>query len=130
MALSELWHSTGEALSVLFAGLLTGIAVTHLLAWPLYHSGRRSALLIGAASLPLGAFLFGIIASWVHFGLVQWPGVEYCFARDRFDPLQVGLDYATGASVSWLAVMSLPVAVVTTILLHRRLHGMGDFHGV
>jgi hypothetical protein len=127
MALSELWRSTGETISVLFAGMLTGIAVTLMLAWPLYRSGRWLAMAIGAASLPLGAFQFGIIASWVHFGLAQWPGVNYRFVRDRFDPLQVAHDYALGSFIPWFAIVLIPLAVVTTILLHRAVHGIDDF---
>lgn len=127
LTLSELWQSAGEAVSILFAGALTGVAVTLLLAWPLHQSGRSPAIAIGIASLPLGAFLFGVIASWVHYGLAQRSGVTYRFMRHRFDPLQVGQDYALFASLSWFAIVLIPLAVVTTILLHRAVHGIDDF---
>jgi hypothetical protein len=127
LTLSELWQSSGETTSILLAGALTGVAVTLLLAWPLHRASRWPAIALGVMSLPLGAFLFGVIASWVHYGLAHWLDVTYRFTRHRFDPLQVGEDYALFASLSWFAIALIPLAVATTILLHRAVHGIEDF---
>lgn len=127
LTLSELGNSAGETASVLFAGAITGVAVTLLLAWPLHRAGRWPAIALGVLSLPLGAFLFGVIASWVHYGVASWSGVAFRFVQYRFEPLQVGQDYALFASLSWFAIALIPLAVATTILLHRAVHGIEDF---
>ena len=126
LTLTELWQSDGETLSVLLAGVLTGIAVTLLLFWPLHLSSRWRTVAIGATSLPLGAFLFGIIALWIHFGLARWPGVTYQLVQNGFDPLQTGLGYALGSLTPLFAIVLIPLAVVTTVLQHRVMHGTDD----
>jgi hypothetical protein len=123
MALTELWRSPGEMASVLFAGVITGMAVTLLLAWPLLRSEHWTAAAIGAASLPLGAFLFGVIASCVHLGIAQVAGIPYRFVEHRFEALRVGQDYALGVLIPWIAVVLFPAAIVTTRFCHRILHG-------
>ncbi len=123
LVLSELYQSAGEIVSVLSAGTLTGITVTLILAGPLSLSRRRTAVMVGAASLPLGAFLFGVIVSWVHLGLWHWSGTTYRFVEHRFDPLEAGWTYLVSLSwIPWFAAILFPLAVVTTILLHHSIH--------
>jgi len=118
VVLSELLRPPGQMFSVLAAGILTGVVVTLLLAWPLKWCRGWSAAISGAASLPLGAFLFGIIVSWVHYGLAQWPGVQYRFVQYRFAPLDTGMGYALGvfAFFPWITVVLMPLAIGTTLM--------------
>ncbi|HMO66013.1 MAG TPA: hypothetical protein PKE47_12460, partial [Verrucomicrobiota bacterium] len=55
--LSELLHSPGEIATVMLSGLLTGVMVSLLLVLALAKSGRGTAILLGALSLPLGVFV-------------------------------------------------------------------------
>ena len=122
LTLSELWQSTGLAVSTLFAGSVTGIAVTFVLAGPLQYPQRWIAGVLGAASLPLGAFLFGVVATWIQFGLSQWLGVTYRFVRHGFEPLQIGRIYALCSLIPWFAIVLVPAAVGTTLMLQGIIH--------
>jgi len=127
LTLLEMWQSDGETLSVLLAGILTGIAVTRLLVWPLCHSNNRwRTVAIGAASLPLGAFLFGVIGSSIQLGVARWLGVTCELVKNGFQPLHMGVGLAGASLLPMFAIVFLPLAVTTTLLLHRLMRGSDD----
>jgi hypothetical protein len=112
--LSELFRSTGETLSVIATGVITGVLVS-LIVWSVFLVlGGRGTLLLGVISLPLGAFLFGILISAVHVVIKMATGTAYRFAQYNFDPLNAGLNYALGSLLSVFVLGLLPLAVFTT----------------
>ena len=58
--LGELYRSEGQVLTVLLAGVVTGVLTSIALSGLLEKSRRVLTLLLGLLALPLGAFLFGI----------------------------------------------------------------------
>jgi hypothetical protein len=123
LALSELWRSTGQTLSVLVAGLLVGMVVSLILYRPLQWNGNSLVLLLGVASLPLGAFLFGFTVSILHLAIWQLTGTSYRFVEYGVRPLQTGGDYALGTMIPLFGVVLIPFAVTTTFLLYGAIIG-------
>ena len=126
--LSELMRGPGEAGTVVAAGAITGALVARLLAPALARSRSWQAMTLGALSLPVGAALFGIVVSWLHWLVMQTTGVHYRFVMETveppgyvFEPLKSGRDYALYSTCSALAMLFVPLAVFTTLHLRRRL---------
>ena len=126
--LSELLRQPGEAATVIFAGAITGVLVACVLAPALARSQLWQAVLLGVAALPLGAGLFGIIISWVHWIVMQTTGVHYRFVMEVveppgyvFGPLKAGRDYAFHSTCSAFAFLLVPFALLTTLHLRRRI---------
>ena len=106
----------------MLSGLLTGVMVSLLLVLALAKSGRGTAILLGALSLPLGAFVFGVMIWLVHW-LVPVLGRREC--RDVapiFSPLAVGAQYALVSMISVFAFILFPMAIGTTVWLRRVIH--------
>ena len=59
-------------MTVIVSGVLSGVIVSFALVAPLAKSSRGKTILLGALSLPLGAFVFGVLLS-----LVQWLVREF-----------------------------------------------------
>lgn len=126
--LSELLRNTGEAVTVVLAGAVTGAVVTLLLAPFLTRFKWWGAVLLGVVSLPLGAGLFGIIVSWIHWIVMRTTGIHYRFVMEVveppgyvFGPLKAGRDYALYSTCSAFALLFIPLALLTTLHLRRML---------
>ena len=111
-----------------FAGAITGVLVACVLAPALARSRLWQAVLLGVVSLPLGAGLFGIIISWVHWIVMQTTGVHYRFVMEVveppgyvFGPLKAGREYAFYSTFSAFAFLFVPLALLTTLHLRRRI---------
>jgi hypothetical protein len=122
--LSELLRNVGEATSVVIAGAVAGAAVTLLLSPFLTRFKWWGAVLLGVASLPLGAGLFGITVSWIHWIVMRTTGIHYRFVMAVveppgyvFGPLKAGRDYALYSTFSAFALVLLPLAILTTLHL-------------
>jgi len=117
--LSELNSSTGEIVSVYFAGAITGLFVSWVLGLLLPEEKRIKRICIGFASLPLGAFLFGVNLSVLH-GLIELlTGISYRMIEYRFAPIEVGASYAMMSVFSFFVVGLAPLAIISTFLLNQ-----------
>jgi MFS family permease len=126
--LSELlWHP-GQAASVVASGIITGVIVTCLVS-PLLAAARWwQIVILGMASLPLGASLFGLIVSSMHWLIFKATGVQLRFVMQTveppgylFDPLDVAFDYSLHSTMTVFAIGLLPLAVFTTLHLFRQI---------
>jgi hypothetical protein len=117
-ALDNLFDSKGQTITVVVAGLLTGIAVSFILLFPLSRSGRGSRILLGLAALPLGAFVFGILASSIQLIVKTLGGVPYSFVEYGFNPITIGFNYAVYSVISVFALALFPLALFTTYCMH------------
>jgi hypothetical protein len=115
--LSELFDSLGESISVVISGMLTGILVSAVLFRPLQHVRITGTLFLGFLSLPVGAFVFGVIISIVQLLINILTGISYRFIEYGFKPLHVGIDYAGFSIVSIFALALIPLAIFTTTCL-------------
>ena len=95
-----LYNSTVALLS----GAISGVLVSLCLYRPLVTSNPMSRLLLGALSLPLGAFFFGAAISVVGWGS----------RLGNPNPLMAGLVYAALSVVSLYSVGLFPLAIGTT----------------
>jgi hypothetical protein len=95
----------------------TGIAVSLTLKTPLARFGRGWALFFGLASLPLGAFIFGVV--FAILDVSQWlNGSQYGI----FNVFLIGGNYALFSVVSIFTIFLLPLAVLTTFILRAVIH--------
>jgi hypothetical protein len=108
--------SSGEDATVLGAGVITGILVSFMLKSVLSKCGRFATLGYGLLSLPVGAFAFGFIASLIQIAVKAITGVSYSLTTS-FNPFEAGILFALVSVMSILAVVYLPLAVLTTFLL-------------
>jgi len=115
--LDELFRSRGETLTVLTSGVMSGVAVSFILFVPLARFGRLGGVLLGIASLPLGAFVFGVLASVVQWLAGQLTGETYRFIAYGFTPWRSGAELALLSMISIFAFFLFPLAVLTTFLL-------------
>src|SRR5580692_6084663 len=68
MWLGARWFdATDDVTAKALSGVLTGVVISFALGVPLKKFGKRAAMLLGALSLPVGAFVYGFI-----FSIVQW----------------------------------------------------------
>lgn len=118
----------GETASVILTGSLTGVLVTALLAPVLRRAKRWHAIVLGLLSLPLGAWTFGFLISWCHWGIMKLTGTHYRFVMEIveppghvFGPLQAAWDYTRFSTASILGLLFIPLAILTTLHLRRRL---------
>ena len=107
------FHQDGSLVVFLLAGVLTGIATSLIVAGPVRRSGFGMTLLAGLLALPLGAFVYGVIVSTLHW-LIQNGEVGI-----PFDPIVAGYWFMVYASLSLLSVVFYPASVTTTFLLQR-----------
>jgi hypothetical protein len=119
--LSEILRPGGQALTVIAAGIVTGMILALLLAFPLLKTGWVYGAWLGLLSLPLGAFTFGVSISVVQYLLFNMTGIAYRFVNPRFAPMSAGADYALGSLLPYFAIVLLPCAVLTTLCLQRTL---------
>jgi hypothetical protein len=115
--LSELFRSTGETVTVLVSGILTGALTSFALRAPLAKCRRQTAILLGLLSLPFGAFAFGVLTSLVQWVVRELTGTSYRFVAHDFSPFHTGISYAVLSAVSIFAFVLFPLAVLTTFLL-------------
>lgn len=105
------FQSVDATATMLLSGILIGVIVSSALAAPLARSGRSGMVCLGLLSLPLGAFLWGVCSA-----LVQWfKGWSYADVK----PLESGLACAFMSVMSLLAIVFVPLAILTTYLLWR-----------
>jgi hypothetical protein len=112
-------RSPKEAATYLIAGVLVGILASLALASVLKRSGRPAAILLGALSLPLAAFLFGVVLTMVQWLIREATGTAIGFAAYPFAPASVGVQLFVYASISIFSPILYPLAVGTTLLLRR-----------
>jgi hypothetical protein len=113
----ELLNSVKDFILVLSAGTLTGLAVSLILKVPLTKFGRWWTLVFGLISLPLGAFIFGIVFSILN--LSEWlNGSQYGI----FNAVLIGGDFALISVANLCAVYLFPLAIITTFLLRIVIH--------
>ena len=115
-------RSTGLCITVFVAGILTGIAVSFTLRPLLKTRGRWMPVLLGLCSLPLGAFIFGVIISVVHLLVKSVSGTTYTFVEYGFRPISAGADYALYSAISIFALVLYPLSITTTFRLRRIVH--------
>src|SRR5579859_3711878 len=108
--------SSGEDATVLGAGVITGILVSFMLKPVLSRCGCFATVGCGLLSLPVGAFAFGFIASLMQIAVEAITGVSYSLTAS-FNPIEAGVVFALVSVMSILAVIYLPLAVLTTFLL-------------
>ncbi len=109
--------------TIFISGILTGILVSVALKSPLQTYGRWSCFVFGAISLPVGAFVFGVILSVVQLIASKITGSgDFPFVGSNSDPIQTGLMYAILSVVSLFVVGLLPLAVLTTFILRAVIH--------
>ncbi len=126
--LSELLRRPGEAATVVFAGIVTGMLVSATLVPFIRRAKRGTVIVLGVLSLPLGAWIFGIVVSWCQWVVLRLTGTHYRFVMQIveapgsvFDPWRVACDYARGSTLTPLALLFIPLAVLTTLHLRARL---------
>ena len=105
---------TAEIATVIGSGLLAGVSTSFAMRVPLRKFGKPAAVMFGALSLPLGAFLFGALLSFAQWG----------FLGRALAPLERGLLFAGLSVITIFGVALLPLAVLTTFIL-RRVVGSG-----
>jgi hypothetical protein len=99
------------------AGILTGLAVSFLLKVPLTKFGRWWTLVFGLVSLPLGAFIFGIVFSLLN--LSEWlNGSQY----EILNAVLIGGEFALISVANLWAIFLFPLAIITTFLLRVIIH--------
>lgn len=120
--LNELLRQPGEVATVVLSGILTGIVVTFSLVMLLPRCRRPVVWLLGALTLPLGAGIFGLVISWVHWIVMKLTGTHYRFVMEVagppgyfFDPLQAARDYALHSTLTVFALLFIPLAILTTL---------------
>jgi hypothetical protein len=126
--LSELMRLSkpGQAATVILTGILTGVLTSSALAPLLARATRWHAVVLGVVSLPLGAWLFGFLISWIHWVVMRLTGVHYRFVMQivespgyDFAPLQVAKQYALFSTWSPFGFVLIPLAILTTLHLQR-----------
>lgn len=117
--LSELFRSPGETATVVLSGALSGVLVTGLLAVGLPRVSGKGRILLGLFSLPVGAFAFGFIISFIHLVVESLFDVRYRFVASEFMPIRTGIGYAVGSTLWFPAFVLLPLAVFTSRLFFR-----------
>ena len=128
-ALSEMFRSPGETITVAASGALTGVFVSLVFRALLTKIDLWGAIAIGILSLPLGAFAFGVLISLVQWMVLRATGISYRFVANGFNPFQSGFEYAVLSVISVLAFILFPLAIVTTLLL-RVVILAGKRHGL
>jgi hypothetical protein len=119
--LNDLFRSK-ESILVFIAGAVTGLAVSLALKVPLTKFGRWWTLLLGLVSLPLGAFIFGVVFSLLNVS--DWlNGSQYGI----FNSILIGGYYALLSVISIFAIVLFPLAVLTTFTLRAVIHS-GEKH--
>ena len=118
----------GESATVVFIGIITGVLVSAALAPVLRRAKRWHAAVLGVLSVPLGSSLFGFHLSWCHWGVMKLTGIHYRFVMEIveppghvFGPLQVARDYALYSTLSPFGLLSIPLAILTTLHLRSRI---------
>ena len=115
--LNGLFDSAKASVLVVLAGALTGLTVSLALKAPLTKFGRWWTLVIGLVSLPLGAFIFGVVFSILDVS--DWlKGSQYGI----FNAIVIGGYFALLSVISIVAIFLFPLAVFTTFLLRVVIH--------
>ena len=112
------YHGSAKlSLLLLIAGLLTGVAVSLALKSSLEKSNGIKPLLLGTGALPLGAFVFGLCFVLLDFifGDPVNDGITIT------DALKVGFLFAFESICTPIAIILVPPACLTTILLKNHL---------
>lgn len=124
--LSELLWSPWQAKTVIASGMVTGTIVTFALAPLLRRTSTVKGALLGVLSLPLGAWLFGLAISCLHWIVLKTTGTHFRFVMqiDEYPgyiwaPLDVAWQYAVFSMFTIFAVVLLPLAILTTLHLQR-----------
>lgn len=112
-------RSLNEAATYVLTGVLVGILTSLMLASVLRRRGRAAAIFLGALSLPLAAFTFGVLVSIVQWLVWEATGTAVGFAAYEVDPVSVGVEFSFYASISIFAPVLFSLAVGTTLLLRR-----------
>ena len=117
LALCDFRNSPADILTVFLAGLLTGpiVSVTVALLFP---CGQWNPLL-GVASLPAGAWIFGSILAAVQACVHQLSGIRFRGDEFGFHPWVQGLQLAGGSLIPTVAVFLVPAAVLTSYALWK-----------
>jgi len=118
-AFTQVLDSPRETATYLIAGVLVGIFASLSLDSVLKRSGRAAAILLGALSLPLAAFMFGVFLTMVQWLIREATGTAIGFAAYKFAPSSVGAQFSVYASISIFSPVLYPLAVGTTLLLRR-----------
>ena len=120
--LGELFRSPGESATVIVSGVLSGTLIALALVAPLARFSRGTTILFGVLSLPLGAFVFGVLLSLVQWLVREFGGTAYWYVAHGFAPFTVGVEYAVVSVISVFSFVFFPLAVITTFLLRRVIH--------
>ena len=86
---------------------MSGVLTSFALRPHLEKVRKRTALIVGVISLPIGAFLFGFFLS-----VAQWAMLD----RD-FSPFSCGVEYMVFSMITYLTIALVPLSVVTSFLL-------------
>jgi hypothetical protein len=108
----------------LFAGAMTGVAVSVALKAPLTNSGWQRTLLFGLISLPLGASVFGIVSTLLSEGL---KGYQHGFFDSILLAGYCGFMGIVFPFLSAYGIILFPLAVITTFVL-RAVINSGKIH--
>jgi hypothetical protein len=106
----------GEAMTVVLTSILTGVLVSAALAPLLPRTKHWHAAVLGVLSLPLGAWLFGFLISWCHWGVMKLTGIHYRFVMEIVEPP----GHALYSTLSPFGLLLIPLAILTTLHLRSR----------
>lgn len=125
-ALGDLLRSPLQAATVLGAGMLTGTVVTLALALVLKRLNGWQAAVLGILSLPIGAWVFGLLISCAHWIILQLSGVHLRFVTEieevpgyAWAPFEAAFQYAFFSSFTVFAFALFPLAILTTLHLWK-----------
>jgi len=117
--LGELFITAGQTATVVFSEALTGVFVSWLLALALPRVSRSERIVLGLFSLPVGAFSFGVIISFIHLAVEALFGISYRFVAHEFMPIHSGFSYAAYSTLWYPVFVLLPLALFTSWLFGR-----------
>lgn len=105
--LNNLFTSPKEITMVIVSGLVSGVITSFALRSPVSEARNLMTVIAGVIALPLGAFVFGFLLSFL-----QW-----IFFAQPFTPFALGFQYALFSMISIFAIVLWPLSILTTFLL-------------
>ncbi len=112
--ISNLFDSLEQSVTVLIAGVISGIAICCLISVLFKRASWKSSILFSVLCLPLGAFIFGYSISLLQYILADWIGVVLRFNRSGNSSFSSGLELASAVFYPGLTIVILPLTILNT----------------
>lgn len=111
-------NSIGEVFACLLASVLSGVLIQLILGFLSYGKSRPYPVLYSILALPFGAFIFGLIHSWLQ-PLFDSPSMQRRGDVWRsLPPLQAGWESFIAVTTPFVLPFFVPIAALTGILLY------------